>query len=79
MLARFLSEYLNESRSLIDQAPENRLSLIVEKIKDELELRAVSCIQIANKLSTKSIVNGLLIRLLLFYIVNRLFIKVYKV
>lgn len=48
--------YLQEISSAIDKIPENSLSRFIDKLISLIELRALSCIQIANKQSLKSCV-----------------------
>lgn len=54
-----MSTYLNELKNDIEKLPDSSLSNVAEKLTRLLPLRAVSCIQICNKLCTKSAVRKL--------------------
>ena len=55
-----MANYLGQIESAVETLSNDRFISATEKIHDQLELRALSCIQIATKLCLKSQVDSFL-------------------
>lgn len=52
-----MSVYMSEVDNVLDKLSENNFIYAIEKMADQIELRALSCIQIATKMCLKSSVS----------------------